>query len=86
MNYPDARRRTKDLEMMRSPDRWPQKNMLCLKRYVGLKPNGSMDRIDFATITYHQGAWIFRPNGGLEPKEGTDQMLQDLVHIGWMVD
>jgi hypothetical protein len=80
-------RREKDLQMMRAPQSWPRKNLLCLKRYINLQKSGAMERIEFANLHFlpKDSTWVFWPEGG-ESKEGKMEMLEQLIQEGWMVD
>lgn len=78
---------------MQDPDRWPADqgslifSMICLKRYIGLQPNGAIRRTEFGRLFYNNqiGHYIFVPEEGNQ-QTGGSELLVAITKIGWMVD
>jgi hypothetical protein len=77
-----------DRELMKAPKAWPGTGkLLCLKRYVGLRRDGGMERIEFAAlkIDASTGQFHFFPEEG-KSQLGSADMLDQLISEGWRVD
>jgi hypothetical protein len=83
-------RTEKDLAFMRNRTRWPQSDYLCLKRYIGHKPDGSITEVHFGQLFWIWSGkhYQFMPEDiNLYPmRYGGDELLVELTNAGWMVD
>jgi hypothetical protein len=80
----------RDLALMRDPARWPARHALYLKRYINLKPDYTIQRIDFGMLFYlsRDGRFKFVPEDidHYETLNGGDELLVELTTQGWLVD
>lgn len=78
---------SKDLAKTRNPASWPFGFMLPMKRYINLKPNGSMDGMDFGRLFHSDdGRYRFVNDADKTEQLGGDELLLKLNQEGWMVD
>jgi hypothetical protein len=80
----------KNREFMNNPGRWPQAGFICLKKYIGLKPDGSIDTMIFARLLVFPNnpedkRYKFVPDSG-DPIDGGRELVQTITLAGWMVD